>query len=73
MGSNSVAAGDPANEGDKLPRRVRLAPGPAWRFTVRIYHAVVRPQGAARDGRCAPCSPVSSKIHGVGVRLSPGT
>ena len=28
LGSSSVAAGDPANEGDKLSRHVLLGPGP---------------------------------------------
>ena len=56
IGSNSVAAGDPANEGDKLSRRVHLAPGLVKRVLGRIYSAAVclRVQlatGAARPAR----------------------
>ena len=35
-----------------------------WRLGARNYSAAACPPGAARDGRYAPCSPSSSKIHG---------
>ena len=66
-GSNSVAAGDPANVGDQLACRV--TPGPRARVGgrgARNNSAAVCRHGTARDGRYAPCSPSSSKIHGVG-------
>ena len=46
--------------------------GSGWRSGSRSYFAAACPLGTARDGRCAPCSPASSKIHGVGCAALAG-
>ena len=80
QGEQSFAAGP--TQSLQVTRRTRAmsflamcswAQGQGWQVMARNQSETVCPRGTARDGRCAPCSPSSSKIHGVGVRLSPGT
>ena len=55
-----------------LPAVYAWPQGLGWQVMARNQSAAVCPQGAARDGRYAPCSPSSSKIPGVGGSASAG-